>query len=154
MIHEHVHFYLWCAHYYITRVILNWNACICWFMHSFICMFLSFSQYLLNGNYVVVESFSPVDFLWPHGLQHIRLPCPPLLPRVCSNSCPLSQWCHPTISSSVALFSSCPQSFPASGAFPTTGLFTSYGQSIGAPASASVLPVNIQGWFPLGWTGR
>ena len=78
---------------------------------------------------------------------------PPLSPRVCSNSCPLSRWCHPTISSSVTLFSSCPQSFPASGSFPMSQLFTSGGQNIGASASASVLPMNIQGWSPLGWTG-
>ena len=75
------------------------------------------------------------------------------LPGVCSNSCPLSQWCHPTISSSVALFSSSFQSFPASGSFSMSELFTSHGWSTGAPASASVLPMNIQGWFPLGWTG-
>ena len=86
-----------------------------------------------------------------HGLQHARLFCPSLSPGVCSNSCPLSQWCHPTISSSVIPFSSCTQSFPASGSFPMSQLFTSGSQSIGA--SASVLPVNIQGWFPLGLTG-
>ena len=87
-----------------------------------------------------------------HGLQHARLPCPsPSSPWVCSDSCPLSQWCHPTISSS--LVPSPPaflQSFPASGSFPMSWLFTSGGQSIGASASASVLPMNIQGWFPLG----
>ena len=79
----------------------------------------------------------------------------PLLhsPKVCSNSCPLSRWCHPTISSSVIPFPSCLQSFPASGSFPVSQLFTSGVQSIGASASASVLPMNIQGWFPLGWTG-
>ena len=85
------------------------------------------------------------------GLQHTRLPCPSLSPRVCSNSnsCPLNRWCHPTISSSVAPFSSCPQSFPASGSFPVSWLFTSDDQSIRASASASVLPMNIQDWFPL-----
>ena len=87
-----------------------------------------------------------------HGLQHSRLPCPSLSPRVCSNSCPLSQWCSPTISSSVALFS-CPQSFPASWSFPVSRLFTSSGQGIGASASTPVLPMNIQGWYPLGLTG-
>ena len=86
--------------------------------------------------------------LQPHGLQHARLPCPSLSPGVCSNSCPLSQWCHPTISSSVVPFS-CPQSFPASGSFPVSWLFTSGGQSVEASAPASVLPMNIQGWFPL-----
>ena len=89
--------------------------------------------------------------LQPHGLQHTRLPCPSLSPRVCSNSCPLSQWCHPTISSSVVPFSSCLQSFPASGSFTMSQLFTSGGQSIGA--SASILLINIQDWFPLGLTG-
>ena len=82
-----------------------------------------------------------------------RLPCPSLFPRVCSNSCLLSQWCHPSISCSVAPFSSCLQSFPASGSFPTIRLLASNGQSIGTSASASVLPMNIQGWFPLGLTG-
>ena len=85
------------------------------------------------------------------GLQHARLPCPSPSPRACSNSCPLSQWCHLTISSSFIPFSSCPQSFPASGSFPVSRLFASGGQSVGA--SASVPPVNIQGWFPLGVTG-
>ena len=73
--------------------------------------------------------------------------------RICSNSCPLSSWCHPTISSSVVPFSSCLQSFPASGSFPVSQFFTSGGQSIGVSASTSVLPMNIQGWFPLEWTG-
>ena len=89
----------------------------------------------------------------PYGLQHGRLPCPSLSPSVCSNSCPLSWWCHTTISSSVAHFYSCPQSFPASETFPMSQLFTSDSQSIRASASASVLPMNIQGWFPLGLTG-
>ena len=91
------------------------------------------------------------DPLWPRGLQHARLLCPPLSPRVCSNSCPLSQWCHPTISFSVVPFSSCLQFCPESGSFPVCWLFTSGGQGIGASASASVLPVNIQGWFLLDW---
>ena len=88
--------------------------------------------------------------LQPHGLQHARPPCPSPTPRDYSNSCPLSRWCHPTISSSVVPFSSRLQSFPASGSFLMSQLFTSGGQSIGA--SASVLPMNIQDWFPLGWT--
>ena len=91
--------------------------------------------------------------LWPHGLSHTRPPCPSLTPRVYSNSCPLSRWCHPTISSSVVPFSSCLQSFPASGTFQIMQLFASGGQSIGISASASVLPMNIQDWSPLGWTG-
>ena len=91
--------------------------------------------------------------LWPYELQHISLPCPPLFPGVCSKSGPLNQRCHPTISSSVVCFSSCRQSFPESGSFPVSQFFTSGGQSIGASASASVLPTNTQGWFPLGLTG-
>ena len=91
--------------------------------------------------------------LWPHGLQHARLPCPPLSPGVCSHSCWLSWWCHPTMSSSVIPFSSCLHSFPESESFPVSRLFAACGQSIGASTSASVLPMNIQGWFPLGWTG-
>ena len=93
------------------------------------------------------------DSLQPHGLQHSRLPCPSPTPKACSNSSPLSWWCHPTISSSVIPFSSCLQSFPASGSFPRSQFFTSGGQSIGVSALASVLPMNIQDWFPLGWTG-
>ena len=89
------------------------------------------------------------DSLQPHGLQNTRLPCPSLSPEVCPNSCPLNQWYHPTISSSIALLSSGLKFFPAS----VSQLFTSGGQSIGASASASVLPMNIQGWFPLGLTG-
>ena len=92
------------------------------------------------------------DYLRSHGLQHVRLPCPSLSPRVCSNSCSLSQWCHPTISSSVAPFSFCSQPFPASGSFPLSQLFTSGGQTIGASVFASILPVNIQDWFPVGVT--
>ena len=92
------------------------------------------------------------DSLRPHESQQAKPPCPSPTPRVYSNSCPLSWWCHPAISSSVIPFSSCPQSFPASGSFPMSQLFAWGGQSIGVSASASVLPMNIQGWFPLGWT--
>ena len=106
-----------------------------------VCLLLLFSHSVMS------------DSLQPHGLQYIRLPCPSPSPRVCSKSHPLSQWCHPTISSSVTPFSSCLQSFPASGSFPMSRLFISGGQSIGASASASVLPMNIQDWFPLGMTG-
>ena len=91
------------------------------------------------------------ESLWPHGLQHTRLPCPSLSPQICSNSCPLSWWCHLTFSSSAALFSFCLQSFLASGSFPVSWLFVSGSQSIGA--LASIFPINIQGWFPLGLTG-
>ena len=97
------------------------------------------------------------DSLRPHGLQHTRRPCPSATlfnsSALYSNSCPLSRWCHPTISLSVIPFSSCLQSFPASGSFQMSQFFTSGGQIIGASASASVLPMNIQDWFPLGWTG-
>ena len=93
------------------------------------------------------------DSLQPHGLQHSRLPCLSLSPRVCSNSGPLSRWCHPTISSSLIPFSSCLQSFLALGSFPKSQFFTSGGQSIGVSASASVFPMNIQDWFLLGLTG-
>ena len=93
------------------------------------------------------------DSLWSHRLQHARPLCPSPTSGTYSNSCPLSQWCHPTISSSVVPFSSCPQSFPASGSFQVSQLFTSGGQSIGVSASILVLPVNIQDWFPLGGTG-
>ena len=91
--------------------------------------------------------------LQPHGLQHTRPSYPSPAPGVYSNSCPLSQWCHPTISSSVVPFSSCLQSFPASGSFLRSQFFTSGGQRIGVSGSASVLPMNIQVWLPLGWTG-
>ena len=108
-----------------------------------------------------IWQFSSVQFsrsvvsnsLRPHGLQHARPPGPSTIPGVYSNSCPLSRWCHPTISSSVVPFFSRLQSFPASGSFPMSQLFASSGQSIEVPASISVLPMNIQDWFPLGWTG-
>ena len=87
--------------------------------------------------------------LWPHGLQYARLPCLATTSRTCSNSCPLSWWCHPTISSSVIPYSSCLQFFPASGSFPMSQIFPSGSQSIGVSASASVLPMNIEDWLPL-----
>ena len=113
----------------------------------------TFSQF----SYIFSVQFSSVavvsDSLLPHGLQHARPPCPSPTPRVNSNSCPLSRWCHPTISSSVIPFSPCVLSFWASGSFPMSQFFASGGQSIRVSASASVLPMNIQDWFPLGWTG-
>ena len=93
------------------------------------------------------------DSLRPHESQHARPPCPSHTPRVYSNSCPSSWWCHPDISSSVVPFSSCPQSLQASGSFPMIQLFTWHGQSTGVSASASVLPMNTQDWSPLGWPG-
>ena len=108
----------------------------------------------MRNNNVLKSSWHPVgssvvsDSLWPHGLQLARLPCPPTL-RAYSNSCPLNQWCHPTISSFAVPFSSCLQSFQASGSFPMSWPFASGGQSTGVSASASVPPMNIQDWFPL-----
>ena len=93
------------------------------------------------------------DSLWPHESQHTRPPCPSPTPRVYPNSCQLSRWCHPTISFSIIPFSSCPQSFTASGSFQMSQFFPSGGQSIGVSASTSVLPMNNQDWSPLGWTG-
>ena len=112
----------------------------------------SFLLFTLTVPNLLLFSHSVVsDYLRPRGLQHARLPGTSLFPGVCSNSCPLSQWCHPNILSSVIPFSPCLQSFPASGSFPISWLFGSGGQIIGA--SASVLPVNIQSWYPLGLIG-
>ena len=114
---------------------------------SILSVILFYSCYLQFSSSVVSDS------LRPHESQHARPPCPSPTPRVYSNSCPSSGWCHPTISSSVVPFSSCPQSLPASQSFPMSQLVTWGGQSIGISASASVLPMNTQDWFPLGWTG-
>ena len=123
----------------------------------FVCFQMLFNQrygYPILKNRSVQFSCSVMsDSLWPHGLQQAKLPCPSPTPGACSNSCPLSQWCHPTILTSFIPFSSCPQSFPASETFLMSRLFASNGQSIGASVLASVLPMNIQGWFPLGLTG-
>ena len=111
---------------------------------------------MINYEWMLSVQFSHSvmsDSLRPHGLQHARPPCPLPTPGVYPNSCPLSWWWHPTISSSVIPFSSCLQSFPASGSFPVSQLFASGGQNIGVSASASVLPMNTQDWSPLGWTG-
>ena len=144
-----------------VKVSLNWNS-------------LNFIEFIQLNSMSIIErkfnsvqisamipQFSSIQFshsvmfnsLWPNGLQHARLPCPSPTPRACSNSRPLSQWCHPTISSSVIPFSSCLQSFPASGSFQMIWFFTSGGQSIGASASKSVFPNNVQDWFPLEWAG-
>ena len=114
------------------------------------------SQSLLQPFQFISVQFSPSfvsDSLWSHELQHARPPCPSPTSRVYSNSCPLSGWCHPTISSSVVPFSSCLQSSPESGSLQMSQLFSSGVQNIGASASTSVLPMNTQDWFPLGWTG-
>ena len=113
----------------------------------------SLIPYIVTSCVVVVSVTLLCLSLWLKGLQHSRLPCFSPSPRACSNSCLVIQWCHPAISSSVIPFSSCLQSFPGSGSFLMSQLFASGGQSIGASASASVLPMYIQGWFPLGWTG-
>ena len=114
-------------------------------------MYMSIHRHMLNSVQFSCSVMS--NSLWPHRLQYARLPCPSQTPGVYSNSCPLSWWCHPTISSSVDPFSSHLQSFPESGSFQMSQFFASAGQSIRASASASVLPMNIQDWFPLGWTG-
>ena len=117
--------------------------------------FRAFSEtsLLLQNVFSSVQLLSRVRLFQPHVLQDARPPCPSSTPRAYPNSCPLSWWWHPTISSSVITFSSCLQSFPASGSFPMSQFFTSSDQRIGVSASASVLPMNIQNWFPLGWTG-
>ena len=107
----------------------------------------------VQGNLLLLSRSVVSDCLWPHVLQHTRPPRPSPSPGACSNSCPLSQWCHSTISSSVTLFSSCSQSSPPSGSFQMSQFFLSSDQIIGASASASVLPMNSQGWFPLGRIG-
>ena len=114
------------------------------------------SEYIPKGlkTLLLVFSHSVMSHsLWPHGLQHSRFPCPSPSPGACSNSCLLSRWCHPNIMPSVIPFSSCLQSFPASGSFLISRLLASSGQTVGASASGSDLLVNIQDWFPLGWIG-
>ena len=125
----------------------KWIHCLIQAMNSVICKWhwcVQFSSVVQLCRTLCMQS---------HGLQHARLPCPSPISRACSNSCPSSWWCHPTISSSVVHFCSCLQSFPASVSFPRSQFFTSGGQSIGVSVLASVLPMNIQDWFPLGWTG-
>ena len=136
--------------------------CPCW-KHWIYCEWCgSFEvHYLFYHYFKIICLISSVHFsrsavsnsLRPHGLQHARPPCPSPTPGVYSYSCPLSWWSHPTISSSVLPFSSCHQSFPASGSFQMSQFFTSGGQNIGVSAPTSFLPMNIQDWFPLGWTG-
>ena len=131
------------------------NICLCIFGYSYTNTHtntnnfsISREEHIFQGQHFLLFSLT----LWSPGLQHDRLLSPSLSPRICSNSCPLSWCCYPIISSSIVLFSSCPQSFPASGSFPLSQLFTSGGQSIGVSASTSVLPMNTQDWAPLGWT--
>ena len=133
---------------------LNFKKCILFFL-----LWLSYISwydiiYIINSFISVQFSCSVMsNSLRPHGLQHTRPLCPSPTPGVYSNSCTLSRWCHPTISSSVVPFSYCLQSFPASGYFPVSHLFTSGGQSVGVLDSTSILPMNLQDWFPLKWTG-
>ena len=122
-----------CSHV-ISAWAVTWSVC------DQPCIFLLFSHSVMS------------DYLRSHKQQHDRLPCPSPSPRACWNSCPFSWWCHPTISFSVAPFSYCLQSCPAPGSFPMSQFFASGGQSFGVSASASVLPMNIQDWFPLGLT--
>ena len=117
------------------------------------CRLIFNQKKLINSSSVQLSHSVMSNSLRPHGLQHTRPPCLSPTPGACSNSCPSSWWCHPTISTSAVPFSSCIQSFPASGSFPVSQLFTSGGQSIGVSASTSVLPMNIQDWSLLGWTG-
>ena len=127
----------------------DWKKTVYWiikdtFIHYLFCVEFSSVQF---SHSVMFDSFRP------HALQHARPPCPSPTPGAYPNSCPLSQWCHPAISSSVSPFSSCPQSLPALGSFPMSQLFSWGGQNTGVSASASVLPMNTQDWSPLGWTG-
>ena len=126
----------WWCHPTISSSVIPFTSCLQSFLAS-------------GSNGMFSHSVVP-DSLWPHRLQHARPPCPSPTPIVYPNSCPLSRWCHPTISSSVVPFFSCLQSFPASGSFQMSQLFTSGGQSVGVPASTSVLPMNAQDWYPLG----
>ena len=119
----------------------RWRKVTCQFSYSFPYGSVQFSHWVVSAS------------LWPHGLQHSRPPCLSPTLRACSNSCPSSRWCHPTISSSVIPFSFCLQSCPASGSFQMIQVFASGGQSIGISALTSVLPMNTQDWSPLGWTG-
>ena len=137
----------------VMSVFISWSW---WWFHVCVCKFIklhtsNMCSLLCNSSLFSGSVMS--DSLQPHGLQHSRLPCPSLTPGAYSNSCPLSQWCLPTISFSVVPFSFHLQSFPASRSSPVSQFFTSGGQSIGASASASVLPVDIQDWCPLGMTG-
>ena len=135
----------------LCHCILFWIHSLLFLFHKLLLLFYRhFHSFISSGQFSCTVMY---DSLQRRGLHHARLPCPSPTPRACSNSCPSSQWSHPTISSSVVPFSSCLQSFPASGSFPMSQFFTSGGQNIGVSASAWVLPKNIQDWFPLGLTG-
>ena len=144
----------------IVSWVSKWKNAHCTYFCDFNIVTNAQISYKKSANMSSVE-FSSVHFshsvvsdsLWPHESQHTRPPCPSPTPGGHSDSRPSSQWCHPTISSFVVPFSSCLQSFPASGSSPVSQFFPSGGQSIGVSSSVSVLPMNIQDWFPLGWTG-
>ena len=137
-----------------NRIIGHWEMILSYPFNHSDKDFAGKHSYFLNTFTSVQFSCSVVsNSLWPHESQHARPPCPSPAPGVYSNSCLSSRRCHPAISSSVVPFSSCPQSFPASGSFPMSQFFSWGGQSGGVSASASVLPMNTQDWFPLGWTG-
>ena len=143
----------------LTSVSPNCSPFVKWFFIIYCIKFKPSYFFKALSNLAPICTFSSVqslimsDSLWSHELQHSRPPCPSPAPAACSDSCPLSWWCHPTILSSVVPSFSHLQSFPASGSFPMSQFFTSGGPSIGVSASASVLPMNIQDWFPLGLTG-
>ena len=153
---------VWLLRYFSNSLGLHLNCCVHVIKQLLTSHFISFQfllptdvvSWVLGACFSVQFSCSIVsDSLRPHELQHARPPCPAPTPGVYSNSCLSSWWCHPAISSSVVPFSSCPQSFPASGSFPMSQLFPWGGQSTGVSASASVLPMNTQDWSPSGWTG-
>ena len=128
-----------------------WDCRFLYELNGLTCFSYHFREWLFR---LVQFSCSVVSAsLWPHGQQRARPPCPSPSPGDCSNSCPSSQWCHLTMSSLVIPFSSCLKSFSASGSLPRSQFLASGGQSLGASAWASILPMNIQDWFPLGWTG-
>ena len=135
----------------VHGVAKNWTWLSNW-TTAFICIyFFSFRKHIFFFRFSYTSSVQSLSHVWlfdSHESQHTRPPCPSPTPGVHPNPCPSSQWCHPTISSSVIPFSFCPQSFPASRSFPVSQLFASGGQSTGVSASTSVLPMNIQGWFP------
>ena len=138
-----------------SLTIASWNKLIlCWssLLYTF-CVKINACEKSVVTSSVQFSHWVVSDSLWPHEPQHTRPPCPSPAPRVHPNPCPLSRWYHLTISFSVIPFSSCPESFPASGPFQMSQLFTSGGQSTGVSASTPVLPVNTQNWFPIGWTG-
>ena len=144
----------WRKSAYNERTLHFISKTIHWIFHSWEVSWFKANDTSRHFYHSVQFSCSVVsDSLRPHGLQRARLPCPSPTSRAYSNSCPSSWWCHPTISFSVIPFPSCLQSFPALGSFTMSQFFASGGQSTGVSASASVLPMNIQDWFPLGWTG-